>query len=179
MERKGGGPRCRFWRPWAIPLPSHGAPGLSGFHSWAPGTGHSGPPGATAPSRCQSWGAQFWRPWEGCPMKGRKGKKGREGMGGMEERKRWAGKDGMEGMESRGGWGRRGVREASWAPVLIPRAILLSEAVWVPVAGRPVLLPLDPLGLVLGDRGTKRHEWAAGEGGVEGTGRQYWRQGPS
>ena len=110
-------------------------------------------------------GAQFWRPWEGCPMKGRKGKKGREGMEGMEERKRGAGKDGMEGMESRGGWGRRGVREASWAPFLIHRAILVSEAVWVPVAERPVQLALDPLGPVLGDRGAKGHERAAGEGG--------------
>ena len=98
-------------------------------------------------------------------MKGRKGKKGREGMEGMEERKRGAGKDGMEGMESRGGWGRRGVREARWMPVLIPRAILVSEAIWVPVAGRPVQLPLDPLGPVLGDRGAKGHERAAGEGG--------------
>ena len=80
-------------------------------------------------------------------MKGRKGKKGREGMEGMEERKRGAGKDGME---SRGGWDRRGVREARWMPVLIPRAILVSEAVWGPDAGRPVLLPLDPLGASTG-----------------------------
>ena len=71
----------------------------------------------------------------------------------------------MEGMESKGGWDRRGVREASWAPFLIHRAILVSEAVWVPVAERPAQLLLDPLGPVLGDRGTKGHEWAAGEGG--------------
>ena len=162
---EGEGPRRRLWRPQAILAPSHGAPGLSGFHSWAPSAGDSRPPGATAPSRCQSWGAQFWRPWGGCPMKGRKGKKGREGMEGMEERKRGAGKDGMEGMESRGGWDRRGVREARWMPVLIRRAILVPESVRAPVAERPVLLPLGPLGPVLGDRGTKGHEWAAGEGG--------------
>ena len=118
-------------------------------------------------------------------MKGRKGKRGEEGREGrekmeegMEERKRAEGKDAMEGMESRGRWGRRGVREARWMPVLIRRAILVPESVRVPVAERPVLLPLDPLGPVLGDRGTKGHEWAAGEGG-EGTGRQYWRLGPS
>ena len=50
----------------------------------------------------------------------------------------------------KGGWGRRGVREASWAPFLIHRAILVSEAVWVQEAGRPVLLPLDPLGASTG-----------------------------
>ena len=154
---EGEGPRYRFWRPRTILIPSHSAPGMSGFHSWAPSAGDSGPPGATAPSRCQSWGAQFWRPWEGRPMKGRKGKRGEEGREGrekmeegMEERKRAEGKDAMEGMESRGRRDRRGVREASLTPVPVPRAILVSEAIWVPVAGRPVLLPLGPLGASTG-----------------------------
>ena len=75
---------------------SPGAQGRLGFSPGRPVPAPQGRPGATGPSRCQSWGTQFWRPRTGCPRKGRK--EGKEGKG-RNGRKETRGRNGRKGGE--------------------------------------------------------------------------------